>query len=135
MLDEIRLSLIEYRLEQARNCLDSAVRELEAEAYKSAANRSYYCIFHALRAVLAIDSYDSKKHSGIISTFQKNYIKTEIFPAEFSRLIRDAFSNRGKSDYEDFFVISKEETAKQIENAKTILSAVEAYVRDLNREP
>jgi len=38
---------------------------------------------------------------------------------------------RGKSDYSDFFVISKEETCDQIEDARTFLSAVEAYIETL----
>lgn len=47
--------------------------------YDTAANRSYYAIFHAARVVLALDGQDYKKHSGVISNFQKNYIKTGIF--------------------------------------------------------
>ena len=35
--------------------------------YESAANRSYYAVFHAMRAVLAFDEIDMKRHSGIIS--------------------------------------------------------------------
>lgn len=129
--DTTKTGLAKYRLEQARECLDTAVREVEGGSYKCAANRSYYCIFHAMRAVLAIDGFDSKKHSGIIAVFRQRYIKTGIFPAEFSRMIDAAFETRGDSDYEDFFVIAKEEVAEQIENAKTFLSAVDAYVKAL----
>ena len=74
MLDDIKISLIKYRIEQSQDCLDSAVRDFEADSYMPATNRSYYCIFHAMRAVLAIDGFDSKKHSGIISAFQQKYI-------------------------------------------------------------
>ena len=79
-----------------------------------------------------MEEFDSKKHSGVISAFQQKYIKTAIFPAEFSKLIRNAFNNRGKSDYEDFFIISKDETAAQIENARVILAAIEEYIRALS---
>jgi uncharacterized protein (UPF0332 family) len=120
-----------YRLEQARQCLDSAVRELDANDFKAAANRSYYCVFHAMRALLALDGFDSKKHSGIIAAFQKRYIKTAVFPSGFSDMVQDAFNNRGKSDYEDFFVLSKEETFQQIENAERFLLAIEDYCKTL----
>ena len=128
MLDDNRITLIKFRLEQAHECLDSARREINAEAYKSAANRAYYAIFHAMRAVLAKDKFDSKKHSGIIAVFRQNYIKTGIFQAELSNIIRDAFDTRSNSDYEDFFVITKEETAEQIANAEEFLSAIESYL-------
>ena len=43
--------------------------------YRSAANRAYYAIFHAMRAVLALDGVDMKHHSGIISEFRKGISK------------------------------------------------------------
>lgn len=131
MLNDNRTALILYRLEQSHSCLDAAVRDIGADAYKDAANRSYYCIFHAMRAVLALDGFDAKTHPGVITTFRQRYIKTGIFPAEFSDMIQRAWNNRGKSDYEDFFIISKELTVKQIDNAKVFLAAVEAYVQTL----
>ena len=117
-----------YRLEQAQKCLDVASLLVYAESYKDAANRSYFCIFHAMRALLALDSIDAKKHSGIISFFRQKYIKTGIFSVEFSDIINGAFEARGNSDYQDFFVISKADVVTQIENAKTFLAAVEAYI-------
>jgi uncharacterized protein (UPF0332 family) len=124
---------MQYRLEQARECLVVSERDLNAESFKAAANRSYYCIFHSMRSVLAQDSFDSKKHTGVISAFRQKYIKPGVFPVELSDIIRDAFNIRGKSDYEDFFVISKEDVVQQIENARVFLEAVEAYINSLLR--
>ena len=131
MPNENRMSLMRLRLDQARNSLEDALLLLNAGSYKGAANRSYYCQFHTMRAVLAIDGFDSKRHSGIISEFQRRYIKTGVFHKEFSRLIEAAFDVRNSSDYKDFFVISKEDVAEQIKNAKTFLAAVEAYLQTL----
>jgi len=126
---ENREALAQYRLEQSHECLKDAVRDIEAEAYKAATNRSYFCVFHAMRAVLALDGFDSKKHSGIISVFRQRYIKTGIFSSDLSDIIQSAFNARGKSDYEDFFVISKEQTRKQVEDANTFLTAIESSLR------
>jgi len=120
-----------YRLEQAQACLDAAIVLTENGAYKDATNRSYYCVFHAMRAVLALDSYDSKKHSGIISVFRQKYIKTGVFPVELSDTIEAAFQARGSSDYEDFFVISKEDVQQQIENAKVFLTTIKKYIETI----
>jgi len=118
-------------MKQAHECLSASERDINANAYRSAASRSYYAIFHAMRAVLAIDCFDSKKHSGIITAFRQRYIKEGIFPVEFSDIIKIAFENRGKGDYDDFFVISEEEVIEQIENVKTFLTAVENYIKTL----
>jgi len=114
-----------FRLHQAKECLQAALVAID---FKTAANRSYYCIFHAMRAVHALDGFDSKKHSGVIDNFRKNYIKTGIFPKEFSNIIVEAFDVRLESDYEDFYVVSKSKVMAQVENAKTVLEAAEKYV-------
>jgi uncharacterized protein (UPF0332 family) len=120
--------LATFRLGQARECLRDAEFSIAADSFKAAANRSYYCIFHAMRAVLALESFDSKKHSGVISQFRKNYIKTEVFSKKYSKVIDDAFEIRNDSDYEDMYLVSKKDVAEQVENAKTFLAAVEEYV-------
>ena len=126
--DQISSNLVAFRLQQARECLQTAEVDIAAGLFKAAANRSYYCVFHAMRAVLALDRFDSKKHSGVISTFRKNYVKTGVFTADISDIIKTAFEVRNNSDYQDFYLISKDEVAAQIENAKTFLATVEEYL-------
>ena len=45
-------------LSKAERYLTDARRTLEMGMYDTAANRSYYVIFHAARAVLALDGLD-----------------------------------------------------------------------------
>jgi len=128
MTDNDIRALVEIRLEQAQNCLQSAEALIKIDLYKDAANRSYYCIFHSMRSVLALDKFDSKKHSGIISAFRQRYIKTGKFAADFSNTIEDAFDIRADSDYQDFYTISKDDVQQQVENAKGFLEAVQNYI-------
>ena len=72
------IDLSKYRFDSAVDDLDTAKELLRTQKYKASVNRSYYAIFHALRAVTALDDFDSSKHSGIISFFNKNYVKNEI---------------------------------------------------------
>lgn len=96
--------------------------------YKTVANRSYYAVFSSMRAVLALDGFDSKKHSGIIAEFRKNYLKTEILPKELSVVIDEFVEARQGSDYDDFYIISKEEVAEQLENSKRFVDAVDTFL-------
>ena len=57
-MNENSIFLAKYRIEQARDCLQSAEREVKADSFKTAANRSYYSIFHSMRAVLALDNFE-----------------------------------------------------------------------------
>lgn len=129
MSDEL-FELSKYRLERAKEDLELAKKSLELGFFKGALNRSYYAIFHSLRAVLALDRFDSKKHSGIIAFFQKNYILTEKFDKTSSKIIQDAFEIRNKSDYEDFFIASKEDAKIQIQNAEILVEKIENYLQN-----
>ena len=50
-----RTTLAKYRIEKAEECLKSATILKDSGDYMSAANRSYYSIFHCIRAVMALD--------------------------------------------------------------------------------
>ena len=67
--------LIRYRLISAKEKLTSAKLLLDAGLYKDSVGRSYYSIFSSMRAILAIRQVDFSKHAGVISYFQKEYIK------------------------------------------------------------
>ena len=129
--DDLKHNLAKYRIEKAKECYRDALSAYSTGSYSNAANRSYYCIFHSMRAVLALIEFDSKKHSGIISEFNRKYVKEGIFPDTFSEIVKLAFSVRGKSDYDDFYVISKESVDTQISNAKIFLDAVKTYIDNL----
>ncbi len=117
-----------YRLEKAKEEYEAAVVLYDTGHYRAANNRAYYSIFHAMRAVLAFDGYDSKKHSGIISEFRRTYIKSGAFSEELSDIIGNASEIRNASDYDDMFIASKSETKEQIYNAEKFLIAVTEYV-------
>ena len=121
-------ALSNIRLEHADECISAAKSLLESENYKSAANRAYYTVFHAMRAVLAFDKIDMKHHSGIIAEFRRLYIKTGIFDAELSKIISVLSDSRNDSDYDDFFIVSKEEVTEQIKDAELFLVKIKEYV-------
>ncbi len=129
-LNEVANTLSSYRMSRAREDLATAKRLLEAGDYRAENNRSYYAIFHAMRSVLALESIDSKKHSGVISEFRKRYVKNGVFSKDVSDIIGDAFLIRNAYDYDDMFVASKSQTEKQIEDAQIVLDVIEKYLVD-----
>ncbi len=128
-MDKALRDLSQYRMDQAKRCIRSAKVLAEDEDYKGAANRSYYAIFHCMRSVLALESKDFSKHSGISAYFRKEYIKTGIFDIELSDIIKETFDIRSDSDYDDYYLISKEEVLEQIENAEIFYQKVHKYLK------
>lgn len=124
----VKIEYAKYRIERSKEDLEAAIVMFEGNHYRVANNRAYYSIFHAMRAVLAFDGYDSKKHSDIIAEFRKSYIKTGIFKEELSSIIGQASEIRNASDYDDMFIASREETQKQINDAKLFYKEVLHYI-------
>lgn len=98
-----------YRIQAAKENLKSARILLDADEYKGANNRAYYAIFNAINAVHALDGNAFKRHKNAIGNFNKDYVKTEIFPRELGRKISEAAEIRHASDYDDFYIASREE--------------------------
>ena len=120
-----------YRIQRAKESLSTSKELIAIGDCFGAANRSYYCIFHAIRSVLALEKIDYKKHSAVISHFRKEYINLGLFGKNKERLsdiISDLAELRTKSDYEDFFVVSKNEVIEQVKNAEYFLNQIEAYL-------
>ena len=125
---ESRVDYSKYRLEKAKRDLKGSKILFDAQEHESAANRSYYAIFHAMRAVLALEGFDSKKHSGVITHFNQFYIKTGLFGNSLSKVIKNAFEIRQGADYEDFYLVSVEEIEQQIKNAEIFIAEIEKFL-------
>jgi uncharacterized protein (UPF0332 family) len=128
MSDEKSKTLSEYRLERAHECLADAALLLKNNSFNSSVTRSYYAIFNSLRAILALEGVDFKKHSAVISYFQKEYVRTGAFSNEISDYIRVAFSARNDSDYQDFYSVLEEDAKIQFNNANIVIEAVKKYL-------
>ena len=70
----------------------------------------------------------SKKHSAVISYFRQHYIRTKIFNAKFSQYIGDAFEIRNNCDYEDFYIVSREDAETQYNNAVEFYEVVKNFL-------
>ena len=128
MLDSYRIELSKTRLEKARREHQTAVINRDTGFFDAANNRAYYTIFHAIRAVLALDGVDFKTHSRVIGYFNSKYFNTDLIDRSLSEIVKRTSKSRTGSDYEDFYVATQEEVEKNIAGAEKLLVAVERYL-------
>lgn len=123
-----QMDIARYRLQTAKEDLDTANLTFSSEQYRAANNRAYYSIFHSICAVLAKEGIAFKRHKDTIGYFNKNYIHTGIFPKELGSKIVAAEEIRHASDYDAFYIASKEITAQQIQTAEQLLALSAEYL-------
>lgn len=131
MTTDAEKALVLYRLENAHEKLAAAKDLLDNKHYKDSVSRSYYAIFTAARALLAIKKLDSSKHSGVISLFNQHFVKNGLICKEASKLLERAKLYREQADYGDFYIISHKEAEAQIKSAIQFIKEVEKVIEQL----
>jgi uncharacterized protein (UPF0332 family) len=127
-LEGNKKSLISYRLESAREKLSAAQDLLAKGHYKDSVSRSYYAIFTAARALLAVRQLDSHKHSGVIALFNQHFVKSGTVRKETSKWLERGKLYREQADYGDFYIVSLEEAEAQIQSAREFIDEIESAV-------
>ena len=123
-MKEERKALIEYRLEQADESLDSAQILMEHKKFRPSVSRSYYAMFHAVQALLIRKKIITSKHSGAIAVFNREFIKNNIFDKEFSRWLQEAFDLRQRADYREMFTVTSKRAKAVLENARFFVEEI-----------
>ena len=125
-----RRDLVLYRLEVAKSDIKSAKILLDAGECRGANNRAYYGIYHAISAIHALDGNAYKRHKDALANFNKNYIKTEIFPRILGRKIAEAEEIRhARKRWDNRFCIIHEISMEIFEeqNALWVLEDTDIY--------
>lgn len=128
MVDNKSSDLSIYRMQNALETLDTAKLCLDNKKYKDTINRCYYAAFYAVKAVLALEQKDFKRHKDAVAYFNQNYVATGIFQRETGKLLGRLKRKRESSDYDDFFIASYDEAMEQYEAAEIIVTDVRNYL-------
>lgn len=94
---------IENLLRRAERSIRSARNLLDDGDYDFSISRTYYAMFYAARAALLSRGMTRSKHSGVISAFGQELVKSGEFTATDQRLLQAAFQDRNEGDYAGVF--------------------------------
>ena len=94
--------LARHRLARAKDAFGEGEQLLSQKFHMGAVNRFYYAAFYATRALLALQELDSSRHSGVISLFQKHFVKPGKFATAMRKLYREHSRNGRKAIMETF---------------------------------
>lgn len=127
-MDERQKDLSMYRIQEAYDSLKVAKHCLNENLNRDSINRSYYAAFYAVKAVLALSTVDFKRHKDVMAYFNKEYVATGTFPREIGRKLGTLQRVREKSDYDDFYIASREKALEQYETAQQVIEVVKQYL-------
>jgi uncharacterized protein (UPF0332 family) len=126
----IERDLISYRIERSKEAIVEAESMATISHWNACTNRLYYSCFYAVLALLAKNKMAAAKHTGIRSLFNLHFVKTKMVPDKFGKLYNNLFIFRQQSDYEDFFVMEKEQVIPWINQSKEFITFIEKLIEN-----
>lgn len=118
------------RLTRAKELYIEAKELVKMDSYKSANNRAFYAVEKCIKALLATRQMDVETHNGAVSQFNLLFIHREnsSFTKDDYQKIAKADRIRNASDYDDFYIVNKEETRELLKFVEEFLGKTEEYI-------
>ncbi|MEW6441633.1 MAG: HEPN domain-containing protein [bacterium] len=123
------VELARYRLRQAEETCEEAEYLLAGgKSPRSVMNRVYYSMYYAVLALLIFEPYSSSKHSGVLSYFNRRFIKESLLPEALGRSLNKAFELRQRGDYREFADLSADQVRPFLDDARIFITEVKKYL-------
>lgn len=117
-------------LNRARNRLEGARRDLEADDYNRAVSASYYAMLYAARAALNEAGKAPKSHKGVQHQLRETYVQDGPLDAHYHSLLARAEDRRLTADYEKKPSFTAEDAEQWIARAEDFVDTIESMLRD-----
>ena len=126
---EKQRQLAQYRMQQAKESLDEARFLLGGgKSARSVINRAYYAMFYAVLALLVYEEFSSSKHSGVLSYFNRRFIKAGVFDKSLGLWLGKAFELRQRVDYREQVEPARDQATEVLDQADRFVKAVTAHL-------
>ena len=128
--EQDRISLVVLGLEKSDKMLEAANWLIEEERWSLAANRLYYALFHAVKALLTSESHPTGTHRGAGNLFYLYYVKTGIFSLEENKVYARLQQLRDEGDYNCVIDVDKEDVEDFIEPTCALIKKIKKYIAE-----
>ena len=117
------------RLKQAEESLDEAKYLYDGrKSPRSVINRAYYAMFYSILALLIFEQYASSKHSGVLSFFNSQFVKTGLIEKNLGRAVNKAFDLRQRGDYREEIDLRREMVEPFLDQARKFIDAIKNHL-------
>ncbi len=113
----------------AQGKLRAAELLLTAGLHGDASSRAYYAAFHAISALHLSRGNTFSSHAQLIGRFNKDFVRTGVFPPEFTRVVTRLFEDRQVGDYDAMAEITGDQSTQDVADARRLVEAISAYLR------
>ena len=119
---------IDANLARAQQSLAAAQALASKAYYDFVASRAYYAAFYAATALLLSEELTFNKHSGVIASIHRKFVKTGRLDAQHGKNLNWLFELRGIGDYGGMVHVTKADAEQAIRAASEFLQAIKVLL-------
>lgn len=87
-------------------------------------------MFYSVLALLIFEPFSSSKHSGVLSYFNRRFVKSGLFSEDLGKAINKAFDLRQRGDYREEVVLSRHQVEPFLDLAKEFVDSVRVFLKE-----
>ena len=127
--------VLKAMLQKAYDKLATAHKDMEFGFFGDASSRSYYAAFHAISAVLAEKGMTFSSHAMTLGSFNREFVKSGIFPSDTFRKLQRLYEDRQTGDYDFSRNINQETAQIDITDAEWLVNRCLEYLEKTLGQP
>jgi len=128
MMQNEAIEIIKKMLLKSRSKLKTAQIDYDNGRYDDSVSRSYYAVYHCISAMLLSRGLHFSSHGETIGAFNKEFVKTKLLPASFTKTIKKLFNERHRGDYDFESSFSSDDAKFGMQGAEKIIVKCEKYL-------
>lgn len=129
MTEENRKRNIKDEVARADQALRAAEGLLQLGLYADSVSRSYYAVFHLIRAALLTRGVEPRSHGGAIHLFNTELVRPGLFSSSHNRLIAGLQRSRELADYDAAVAFSGDEARRELDDARAFATVALSFLR------
>ena len=128
-MSEERIQKIQLEIEAGNESLDAVKTLMEKGLYRSAISRTYYGLFHYIRALLYTQGLEPKSHEGLEPLFGLHFVKAGRVDSGSAKLLARLQKYREQSDYGLVTVFTKGDVEQELSEVERFVQSIQGYLK------
>jgi uncharacterized protein (UPF0332 family) len=134
LTNEERKSVVQFRMEKAKNTFAEITLLRDNALWQTAANRLYYACYYAVSALLVQNEIEAQTHHGVINQIGLHFVRTGLLPIEQGKFYQQLFELQKTGDYSDWITVNESDIIPLVEPAKQFIETIEQLILKTNKK-
>ena len=86
-------------------------------------------MYYALTGLALKHKFETSKHGQLIGWFNKEFVSTNLVDIKYGKILRNAYQNRTKGDYDAFVIFSSHEVTTLLHEMIEFIDEIKKIIK------